>query len=96
MAEHEGSPVNVVLMDSDFVASGDEAGTVNIRKIFSDDKFHVKISQSGPVTGVLFSTDGASLFTSTTNHVVTEWSIESGDKLREFVGEEGSKITSMA
>jgi len=44
----------------------------------------------------LFNSNGKSLFTASTNHVVTEWSVENGEKIREFIGEEGSSITSLA
>jgi len=96
MSDHEGSPVTSLLMESDYMASGDEAGNVNIGKIFTDEQFHVKIHPIGPVTALLFSTDGASLFTVSTNHVVSEWRTDNGEKVREFVGEVGNSITSIA
>jgi len=83
-------------MNSKFSVSGDSTGNVHIRKLYNDDEFDVKFTQKGPVSNLLFSPDGASLFTSSTDHLVTEWNVENGEKLREIVGEEGSVITSLA
>jgi len=96
MADHLGSPVTVLVMNTDYLASGDEAGVVHIRKIFNDEHFHITIIQNGPVTGVLFSPDSESLFIASNDHLVAEWSLKKGEKVRDFIGDHTSSITSMA
>lgn len=71
-----------------------------IHKLYNDDgnEFATKIEVEGgkPVTHILLHPDAQSVFVSTTGPDVVQYSISSGDKLREFKGEAGGDITALA
>lgn len=87
-------------MDSKYVASGDEAGVVQVHKLQNDDgaEFATKVEVEGgkPVTNILFHPDGHSVFVSTTGPDVLEYNTTSAEKMKEFKGEAEEQITALA
>lgn len=63
-SEQKGKVVTTIAIDKTFFASGDDAGTVHVHKLYNDDanEFNTKIEVEGgkPVTNILFHPDGLS------------------------------------
>lgn len=64
--------------------------------MINDIEFSASFTDTGPITSLLIHPDGESVFSGTTNNVVTQWHIGSGERQKVFEHAEGQGVSTMA
>lgn len=64
--------------------------------MINDVEFNVSFKDTAPITSLMISPDGMQVFSGTTRSKVTQWDMNSGDKVKEQVHEQGEGISTMA
>jgi len=64
--------------------------------MINDIEFSASFTDTGPITSLLLSPDGESVFSGTTSNLVTQWQLGSGEKVQVFEHAEGQGISTMA